>query len=332
MKTFLHSGDRGDLVYCLPIIRDNPGILYVADKPWTRPITPWIEQARKLIEAQGYVKSLEVHAGQKINHDFSTFRKIGHHMGRTICELQYTWTKVRCDQNKPWLSVEPSKNTAGRIVVNRTPRYNNSFFPWKELVETFAKDILFIGLPEERAAFCSSYGDVAYLPTNDMYEAAAAIAGSELYIANQSSCYALCEGLKHRSIQETHLQWADCIYARENATYCFDGRLSFDACGKHFESSSREVAPKISTSETPPGGWTLDYPGIKPQKSYAFDSLLIMARQKLKDAGLPAPENLKDIIVEQARGKFPDKGHAGFRRLRELVREKYQKVGLSSPC
>lgn len=331
MKTFLHSGDMGDFVYALPIIRDNPGTLYVANKPWTRPITPWIEKARRLIETQGYIASLEVHAGQRINHDFSTFRRIGHHMGRTICELQYTWTKLPCDQNKPWLKVDPNPDTVGKIVINRTPRYNNCFFPWKELVETFGEDMVFIGLPEEHRTFCDNYGKVVYLPTDDLYDVASAIEGSELYIANQSSCYAICEGLKHRSIQETHLQWADCIYARNNATYCFDGRLSFDACGKHFESPSKEIKSKISTHETPPGGWTLEYAGIKPLKSYAFDALLVMARQQMKDKGVQEPSNLRDIIVEQARDKFPSNGHAGFNRLKELIRKKYQKAGLGSP-
>lgn len=332
MRTFLHSGDRGDCLYALPIIRDNPGALYVANKPWTRPITPWIETARTLIEAQGYVTSLEVHAGQRINHDFSTFRRIGHFQGRTICELQSTWTKLPCDQNKPWLSVEPSKETAGKIVVNRTERYNNEFFPWKSLVETFSSDMVFIGLPHEHDRFCKMYGTVAYLPTNDLYEAASAIAGSELYIANQSSCYALCEGLKHRSIQETHLQFFDCIYPRTNATYCCDGRLSFDACGKHFESASREVRTKISTMETPHGGWEFAYPGIKTQKSYAFDALLVQAKHHLKEAGIGIPANLPELAIEQARHKFPSKGHAACIRIRENIRKKYLGAGLPSPC
>lgn len=260
MKTFLHSGDRGDSIYSLPVIRDNgPGILCVADKPWTNPITPWIESARKLIEAQPYISALKIHQGEAINHDFSTFRKIGHHQGRTIAELHATWTRLPCDINKPWLTVEPNPDMAGKIVVNRTPRYNNEFFPWKRLVYTFSEDMVFIGLPQEHQAFCDQYGKVPYLPTNDLYEVAAAIAGSEVYMANQSVGYAICEGLKHRSIQETHLQWADCIYARDNATYCFDGFLSFEACGKHFENPAVERRQKVVTSITPPGGYVEKY-------------------------------------------------------------------------
>lgn len=332
-NTYLHSGDRGDFTLALPIIRDNPGPLYVANKPWTRPITPWIEEARTLVESQGYVSELAVHSGQRISHDFSTFRRIGHHMGRTICELQYTWTKLKCDPNKPWLKVDPNPVTAGKIVINRTPRYNNGFFPWRSLVETFKDDMVFIGLPEEHKNFCAMYQEVDYLPTKDMLEAAQAIEGSDLYIANQSSCMAICEGLKHRSIQETHLQWADCIYARENALYCFDGSLNFEACGKSFSSPPIPHKAKISTSITPPGGWEYAHPSIKTQKSFAFDAVVIMAKQQFRDKGLPEPEDIKAAIVEQARHKFPEsKERADIGRIRELVRKKYAVVGIPAPC
>lgn len=331
MKTFLHSGDRGDSIYSLPVIRDNgPGILCVADKPWTNPITPWIESARKLIEAQPYISALKIHQGEAINHDFSTFRKIGHHQGRTIAELHATWTRLPCDINKPWLTVEPNPDTAGKIVVNRTPRYNNEFFPWKRLVDTFSEDMVFIGLPQEHQAFCDQYGKVPYLPTNDLYEVAAAIAASEVYMANQSVGYAICEGLKHRSIQETHLQWADCIYARDNATYCFDGFLSFEACGKHFENPAVERRQKVVTSITPPGGWLGEYAGCRA-KSYAFDALIVMLTHQLKTKGIAVPENLREILVEQARDRMPETQHAPFRRLKDLVRKKYQAAGLESP-
>lgn len=333
MKAFLHSGDRGDLFYSLPVIRDNgPGKLYVADKPWTRPITPWIDSARLLLESQSYISSLEVHASQPIDHDFSTFRGIGHYRGRTICELHFIWVRLRCDQNMPWLTVEPDSRSSGRIVIGRTPRYNNPHFPWKGIVETFGNDLMFIGLPEEHQAFCQQFGEVEYCPTDNLLEVASLIEGSDIYIGNQSCPYAICEGLKHRSIQETHLQIWDCIYPRTNALYCFDGALKFEACGKTFESHAPEYRPKIPLSQTPPGGWECQLEGFHV-KSHALDASVKMMREKLRSSGKPIPENLQDIIVEQCRHKFPlPPENAGFVAVRQAVRRKYQHLGLPSPC
>ena len=133
------------------------------------------------------------------------------------------------DSHEPWLKITPDPWSP--IVINRTTRYQNHFFPWEQLVEAFGSEMLFLGHPQEYQDFCDHYGMIGYLPTIDLFKAAEVIAGSELFIGNQSSCNAIAEGLKHRLIQETDLSTPDCIYPRENAIHCHNGELDFTACG-----------------------------------------------------------------------------------------------------
>ena len=63
--------------------------------------------------------------------------------------------------------------------------------------------------------------EVIYTPTKNFLEVAQLIAGSKLFIGNQSAPYAVAEGLKHNSILEVTLPSPDCIYERDNGRYCF---------------------------------------------------------------------------------------------------------------
>ena len=128
------------------------------------------------------------------------------------------------DMSKQWLFVEPDKNWSGNVIVNRTERYPNDTFNWKAIVAHYGSRIVFIGLPHEHEKFCASFGKVRYRPTVDMLEVARMIAGSALFIGNQSAAMTIAEGLKHPRIQESCLWLPDCIYpGAKNAQYVHNG-------------------------------------------------------------------------------------------------------------
>src|SRR4029077_10091366 len=176
------------------------------------------------------------------------------------------------------------------------------FFPWAELVRVFGNDMAFIGLPGEYNAFCEVFGKVGYLPTKSLLEAAQAIAGAELFIGNQSCCYAIAEGLKHNSIQETSVSTAvDCIFPRANGIFCHDGALDTVILGQRFQTESRMII-KPTKIETPPGGWRVRV-GPCSAQSYSFDVLMRDIVTKLTASNLKVPATPADLIIDQSTYK-----------------------------
>ena len=301
--TFSTYGDMGDIIYLLPTMRlvaqqsGEPVTLYAKDGLRLHdPLTARIPLFKGLLEAQDYIEAVLPWAGE-VDYDTTLWREIGYPYGVTLATLQAAWLRLNPDLRTPWLDVSAASNYEGKIIINRSPRYHNAFFPWAQLVEAFGSRMLFIGLESEHEAFCRECGKVTYLPTSNLLRAARVIAGSELFIGNQSSCYAIAEGLKHASIQETSLSTPDCIYPRSNATYCHDGALDFSFGGQRFQSKSRLLL-RAHPNETPPKGWKVTI-GEHSANSYAFALVVQEITAKLKRHGARVPKNLADLIIEQ---------------------------------
>jgi hypothetical protein len=295
----------GDIIYLMPTMRlvaleSGPVTLYAKDGLRSHdPLTTRIPLFKGLLEAQDYIEAvLPWNEEATIDYDTCLWREIGYPYGVTLATLQAAWLRLNPDLHTPWLDVSTASNYAGKIIINRSPRYHNDFFPWAKLVEAFGSRMLFIGLESEHEAFCRECGRIAYQPTRNLLEAARAIAGSELFIGNQSSCYAIAEGLKHDSIQETSLSTPDCIYRRPNATFCHDGALDFSFGGQRFQSKSRFLL-RAHPNETPPTGWKVTI-GEHSANSYAFALVVQEITAKLKKHGARVPKNLHDLIIEQS--------------------------------
>lgn len=315
MPSFGHSGDLGDAVLSLASVKAlGRGIYYAMDKRGCRTFTDRMLLLESLFKHQDYIEDFLPHNGEKIDHDFSTFRNAGHPYGVTLARLHANWAGANPDLKEPWLRVNPSKQTKRKIIVSRTGRYRNPYFPWKELVQVFGRHMIFVGLTEEYIHFCSEFGYVDRLITNDLYEVAGAIAGSEMLIANQSAAMAVCEGLKHRCIQETCLWVPDSIYKRDNAIHCIDGGLSFKALGIQFDNPQHEEKPVVNIQETPPGGWVLEYKHVT-YSSYAFKKV-----KQVAEANFPG-EDLTGLIMEQSSKHIPpSQAMSDLRRARELMK------------
>ena len=133
MSTFLSSGDFGDIIFAMPSIRAlGGGTIYFANRPWTR--TRWSQRVlsaiKPLIDACGYCTA-ELHDGEWIDFDFSTFRHGGYKLGDTILERQRRWVGAeRWDGESSWLKAEP--NCVSPIVINRAARWHGFDFPWRQ--------------------------------------------------------------------------------------------------------------------------------------------------------------------------------------------------------
>lgn len=160
--------------------------------------------------------------------------------------------------NSSWLTVEPKKESSGRVIINRTDRYLNPAFNWKAVVGHYRRRLMFIGTFNEWKDFTSQFGMVDYRRTDDLLEVAQLIAGCDLFIGNQSVANAIAEGLKHHSIQETCLRLPDCIYYRSNAQYVTNGAMLLpDVDGSGVLQVDPPKPPPLSynTQHSPPDGW-----------------------------------------------------------------------------
>jgi len=233
-------GDLGDAVLSLATLNHRGGMYdyYLRDNGATKGIVSRIHILKPLLEAQPYIGSVRIWKREEIQWASEGFRPGWHSRDSSLAGAHAShaksvgFIKEMPDFSKPWLTVEPDKKFSERVIINRSPRYNNDSFQWGKIVKFYGDRLLFMGLPEEYAAFCRAFGNVQYLVTENMLEAAKAIAASKLFIGNQSACMTIAEGLKHPRIQEGSLWCCDCVYPNaSNAQYVFDGSMtlpSFD--------------------------------------------------------------------------------------------------------
>lgn len=224
MAAFLHSGDMGDVVAALPTIehlanKTGPGMLYLTSRPRTRePMTPArFEFLRPLLAAQPYIKGVEMHKGQKIQHDFTEFRE-GFTNGVTLAEIQRRHVcpiGAGPKFEKPWLTLPESNQIQQRdIVIARSPRYHNP--EWDTLwprVMNMPGTKGFIGTRDEHMEFEKMLDrPVPYIHVQNALEMAQIINVSGLFIGNQSLPFNIAEGLKVNRILEVSPKARDCEY------------------------------------------------------------------------------------------------------------------------
>ena len=251
MNRVFHSGDLGDVLYAMPIFRTLGSCeIWIDDRPWTAKILgPRFEAIKPLLEAQPYVEKVPCGTPHLAHLDVSTFRDGGHPLGERLTDLQARWVKVEISHD-PWIFAEPSPETKGRVIVHRSPRYNNPFFPWLKVAAHYGDALLAVGSPREASALSETCGrKIEYLRTEDFLGLAEAIAGADLFVGNQSSPCAVAVGLGGPVVQETCLWTPDCLFPeRGNMAHCIDGGIP-GVCPPW------EPQPEVHENETPPGGW-----------------------------------------------------------------------------
>lgn len=224
MKRFLHSGHIGDIIAFLPLMKKmGGGHLVITDHNSTPQLMMEgfkYESLKPLLECQDYISgvSFEKHP-TNIDYDVTGFRK---HWGTgTIVEMQAKELGIEPCIEK-WLEVKPNLNLQGKIVCCRSTRYRNELFPWWELIDRIRDRAVFIGVHDEYGDFVNQFGKVDRYLTNNCLDIAEAIAGSDMFIGNQSSPFWIAAGLHHPLIQETCLDVPDSIVKYESAHYWVD--------------------------------------------------------------------------------------------------------------
>lgn len=219
---FLHSGCIGDTIAALPSIRQLGGGHLVMSQLGNKRILRGerYEFVRPLLEAQPYIKSVSwEEEPQDIDYDFTNFRTL-YKGDVSLAETQARYMGIEPLDESPWLSIDPDPRASGRIIVARSPRYQNYEFPWRQIAKRQMARLLFIGFADERTSLEARMGGrLDFVECKDALEMARLIAGSILFIGNQSSPYWIAAGLGKKLIQETYLPNPDSRIERPNAIY-----------------------------------------------------------------------------------------------------------------
>lgn len=278
--------------------------VYLRDDGRTKGIVKREHIVRPLIESQPYIAACKVWKDEPIEWESEKFRN-GYHS--TTNTLLFAHARHARDNGViteiptgefAWLKVDPDKGMSERVVINRSPRYQNDMFPWDVVAQKYGKALLFVGLPEEHYWFEERFGKVEYRPTKDMLEVAKLIAGSFLFIGNQSSAMTLAEGLKKRRLQETCLTVPDCIYPGDSgAQYVAEGSSVLPGLdGVDTITSSRALRiEEVSTIFVPKGGWQYDSPETGPLMTSHIDTCARDVHAKLKSS--ITREQARDMVL-----------------------------------
>jgi len=239
-RVFCHSGDLGDIIYSLPAIRALGGgkiVLtrckdaapYITREPMTKERADLIIP---LLKNQPYIKDAEfADCPPKDAVMLDEFRHLIHgeqlgvhrHWRLSALHLKQCGLPTWIDST-PWLWAEPSEK-APAVVMARSLRYHNPEFPWPKIIEKYRGIAGFIGTPKEYEAFVADCGDVAYIPTKDLMEAASIIAGCSLFIGNQSAPLAIAVGMGKPAVVEFTPIAQNCFFNYEGFNYGACGPL-----------------------------------------------------------------------------------------------------------
>lgn len=228
--TFWHSGDLGDVIACLPTIRAfGGGELVIGHKPNGQRESlsgARFEALAPLLLAQDYIHSVRWGDPPAGCIDFSGFRNVPHDGMNLACwQASYAGAVISLE---PWLTVRAPQH--GRPVVSRSSRYHNPEFPWRTILPRLV-DPIFVGLAEEHAAFCAMAGwRVERAECQTLLDCARLIAGSRIFVGNQSAPFWIAAAVGVRTVQESWPEGMNSVVHRKGAHYpCFTG-YDIDAC------------------------------------------------------------------------------------------------------
>lgn len=245
--SFKHSGNCGDIIYAMPamlaLTAEPEGAdisLYLQtgrQVPYQNTITHplgnvslndrMVEMIKPLILSQKRFGCCEKHHEQPVDYDFDAIRDCPLMLDRgNISRWYFLLFPGYYDLGSPWLTVEPSTVTRAAIVVARSSRYRAPFIDYRFLQGY--PNVYFVGLEEEYIDMREQIPDMTFLKVTDFLELAELIAGSRLFIGNQSFPFAIAEALKVNRLLEVYYKAPNVIVAGRNGfDFCFQKQFEY---------------------------------------------------------------------------------------------------------
>lgn len=308
MTSWRISGDAGDAVFQLSLMHFLGGkhIIRCVDRPGvTSPWTPRVPLIKELFEAQPYVEAVEI-SEEDVDIDLVLFRRwhssVTPLVSANCAEYQMQVGRyLKVDGSMPWLTVEPDKSFNGKIIISRSPRYNNPRFPWKKIVQHYGHRLIFVGLEVEHKTFCESFGEVLHLRTKNLMEVAKAISGAQFFIGNQSSPNAISLGLGKDMATECDSAQPDCVYPRTNAQFVCDGSMvlpDISGSGELKIPPFIDIPTSFNKSLVPPLFW--QYDSLPPNPHFSLQVELVKQKEGV------STEVAEEMLFEANARRVPD--------------------------
>lgn len=220
---FSHTGHAGDVIYALPAMQALAAgreiHLYLELNQPNRDFTSKmkhpngsvmltersVELFRPLMGSQPYIKHFGAKGDAPIHYDLTAFRAFPFdYRMYSIARWYFLTFGVTADLGKPWLHVTPDPRFQDRIVIARSSRYHAPGISYCFL-QAYPEPV-FVGVAEEYEAMKKDIPHLQYQPVSDFLELARVIAGSRLFIGNQSFPFALAEATKANRLLEVYHQ------------------------------------------------------------------------------------------------------------------------------
>ena len=204
MPVYLHNGAMGDIIYALPVLRATPGILALTKERQMEFLHP-------LLALQPYIEGLTLtKPPANIATDLRRYREISEaDLSKHLALCHAEAAGVPIDLTTPWL-LNITPNFVVKIVTNRTSRYHGKL-NW-HLLKSYEDEVGFVGTEKEYRRFKLETGVAPkWIPVIDALHMAQIIAGSSLFIGNQSCAFAIAEALKHPRVLEVSTEKPNCM-------------------------------------------------------------------------------------------------------------------------
>lgn len=224
MKTFYIHIDLGDLVYSLYFAKRLGVENYIIDSE--AGICKFNKQSKDfilpLISNQEYIKSIEDFNGQSFDCNYGA-----HPDGKQVVVgtnlVEYHASKFGIDPstiNTSWLK-SPAHDFGKKIVINRTPRYQNNFYFYHDFLRHVnPSDCMFVGLESEWKEFCALFRRrIDFYQAKSGLDLASAINGCEVFLGNQSLPCSIATGLGKNCFVEVGAGCANYIFNSKKIIY-----------------------------------------------------------------------------------------------------------------
>jgi hypothetical protein len=234
---FKHSGNAGDIIYALPAIfqlshskpihlhlqTGQPGKYGIAGHPLGNIMLndKMVEMLSPLLLAHPKITTCDKYSTQPIDYDLDYIRKYPFQLNKGNIIHWYFWAfGVSANESKPWLNIVPDFSFNNAIVLARSKRYNSPGIQFSFLNKY--ERIVFVGVNEEYELMKKQIPSLQFQPVKNFLEMATIIAGSRLFIGNQSFPFAIAEALKVKRVLEVYFQSPNVAVSGSNGwEFCF---------------------------------------------------------------------------------------------------------------
>jgi len=207
--SFLHSGQLGDLIYSLATIKElsknyKCNLYIQINKPMPSEYNNYSKNvfiSKKsgnlilpLLKSQNFLNTVNIYDGEKIDINLDLFRQVPINLSFYSTRWFSHLVGINLDVNDTFLSAEPHNHIKNKIVIHRSPRYQNAYINYKFLNEK--ENLLCIGLEKEYYELKKEIKNLEFHDCKDFLEMAEIIKASKFYIGNMSFQYIIAEGLK----------------------------------------------------------------------------------------------------------------------------------------